>query len=234
MKKFLPLILLAVGALVFIGALVMVKGKKNTTVTPADTDDEVVAEIPFVERPFTTLTPTSDGHWLTLNIGDIKVKNAASIDYELLYKTKTGTTQGVPGTIKLDGGKIEERKLLLGSESSGKFRYDEGVADGTLTFRFRSDRGKLVGKLTTDFHLQTGTTSLTSKDGKFIFTLGKAAKVYFLTMNTFGLPSTVNKTAKEGPYGVFSSDKTVYAGKATIGGAEAESVNGMNVFFTAN
>src|SRR5687767_3651129 len=118
MKKFLPLILLALGAIVFIGALVVVKGNKKTTSTPTDTDDEIVAELPFAERPFTSLTPTSDGHWLYLNIGEIKVKNAATIDYELLYKTKTGTTQGVPGTIKLLGGKIEERKLLLGSESS--------------------------------------------------------------------------------------------------------------------
>ena len=63
-----------------------------------------------------------------------------------------GIQQGVPGTAKLDGGDIE-RKMLLGSESSGKFRYDEGVKGGTLTLRFRNSKGRLIGKLSTEFTL---------------------------------------------------------------------------------
>lgn len=147
MKKYLPVILIGVGLLVLVGAFLAVKNNKsNSTVV----DEETVKEIPVSERPFVSLTPSSDGYYLKLSISQVKVKNAASLDYELLYSLADGRTQGVPGTVKLTGGDII-KDLLLGSESNGKFRYDEGVEGGTLTIRFRDTKGKLLGKLSTKF-----------------------------------------------------------------------------------
>ena len=146
-KKYLPVILIGVGLVVLFGAFLAVKNNKsNSTVV----DEETVKEIPFSERPFVSLTPSSDGFYLKLSISQVKVKNAASLDYELLYTLSDGRTQGVPGTVKLTGGDIV-KDLLLGSESNGKFRYDEGVEGGTLTIRFRDSKGKLLGKLSTKF-----------------------------------------------------------------------------------
>ncbi len=150
MKKYLPLILLGVGLLVVVGAFFVVKNSKKDVIE----EEEVAKEIPVSERPLVSLTPSSDGHYLKLVISQIKVKNAASLDYELLYTLPDGRTQGVPGTVKLTGEDIE-KDLLLGSESSGKFRYDEGVDGGTITIRFRDSKGKLLGKLSSQFTMSS-------------------------------------------------------------------------------
>lgn len=161
----MPFILLGVGLLVVIVGIITVKNLKKQG--PEDESDIAVPEIPADQRPFVSLTPTDDGHWLNFVVSKINVKGAASMDYELVYSVKNGGQQGVPGTVKLDGSNVE-RKLLLGSESSGKFRYDEGVETGTMTLRFRNSSGKLIGKLSTTFKLSS------PKQG-----------VYEVTMDTF-------------------------------------------------
>ncbi|MEK7526608.1 MAG: hypothetical protein AAB546_03960 [Patescibacteria group bacterium] len=205
MKKYLPIALFVLGLVVFTGVyFFVIKGKNNK---PVEVED-VVAEIPFDQRPVTTLTPFKDGHWLKLSISSIKVK-ASTLDYELLYQTQEGAMQGVPGSIKLEGSANIERELLLGSESSGKFRYDEGVETGTLTLRFRNEKGKLIGKLSTKFHLQEASDEITSDDGKFKFKLTKKPKSgFFLTMDTFGIPG-VTTAPSSGPYGIFTDNDSV-------------------------
>src|SRR3989344_2823503 len=119
MKKKLPLILIGAGVLVVVVAFLVLRGRG-----PAGTDEENVPELPFSQRPFTRLVPTEDGHYLTMIVSNFNVPGAASMDYELYYDTAEGITQGVPGKVNLDGKDSVERELLLGSESSGKFRYD--------------------------------------------------------------------------------------------------------------
>src|SRR5258708_23213522 len=139
------------------------------------------------------------------------------MDYELVYKANNGTTQttqGVPGTIQLNGATSETRKLLLGSESSGKFRYDQGVENGTFTLRFRDSSGKLLGKLTTDFHLQSGTTALSSVDGSFKYTLKSSVPgvVFFVTMQSFGTPNSSDVVVFSNGWAIFASDGLPHAG----------------------
>ncbi|HLD91861.1 MAG TPA: hypothetical protein VI795_00530, partial [Patescibacteria group bacterium] len=161
----------------------------------------------FPDRPFASLTPTTDGHYINLKIEKIKVPKAVSMDYELLYSLPDGRAQGVPGTADLKDQVTFERKLLLGSESSGKFRYDEGVEEGSLTIRFRDTKGKLLAKFSTKFHLQSDVAELSSIDESFVYKFDKKPKgIYFITMETFGMPSDSNVTSvTSGPYGVFSS-----------------------------
>ncbi len=60
--------------------------------------------------------------------------------------------------------------------------------------------------------MQTGETELTSLDGKFTYTLDKAAKgVYFITMPTFKEPEM--KVVWKDGYGVFASDGEDHPGK---------------------
>ena len=201
MKKFLPLILLGVGILVLGGVIFMFMRFRSVPVE----EEEIAKEIPAGERPIVMLVPSVDGHYLKLTIAQIKVKGAASLDYELLYTLPDGRTQGVPGTVKFTGGDII-KDLLLGSESSGKFRYDEGVAGGTVNIRFRDSKGKLIGKLTTDFSMQTGVKILESKDGKFTYDLGKVNKgVFYVTMQTFAEPNPSTVIVYKDGYGVFAS-----------------------------
>lgn len=171
--------------------------------------EEVLKELPIEERPFVSLTPRVDGHEFHLTISNIP-SGAESIEYELVYKVASGVTQGVPGTVKLSGKTSIERDLLLGTCSSGKCRYDEGVEKGTFTIRLRDDDGKLITKLETEFRLQKGGQKLTSIDGKFSLTSAiTSSKDFYLIMETFGLPKEAPGKVTSGPYGVFSQAKNV-------------------------
>ncbi|MFZ5932909.1 MAG: hypothetical protein ACOYT7_02430 [Patescibacteria group bacterium] len=214
MKRFLPLLLFLSGTLLLIGTLYFFVLRKPAT--KVEEEEEALTTVALADRPVASLTPSEDGHWLTLKIEKLKI-DAQSLDYELLYTLPDGRTQGVPGTITLKGESSLERKLLLGSESSGKFRYDEGVETGTLTLRFRNAKGKLVAKFATKFHLQSGEKELTAADNKFSFKFDKLpAKTFFVTMETFGLPQSPPGSISAGPYGVFSSGKTSSSGKVEV------------------
>jgi len=202
-KKYLPFILLGVGLLVVAIAAFFVLRNRGDEEIPVE-EEEVVAEIPFEKRPFASLTPTEDGHYLKLKIENVSI-DAETLDYELLYQTETGLTQGVPGTFRVNGSDLEA-DLLLGSESSGKFRYDEGVEQGTLSLKFRNSKGKLVGKLLTDFRLYNDINELSSSDGEFKFMLTDYDEQFFVVMETFGLPASYGGEITAGPIGVFGSD----------------------------
>jgi hypothetical protein len=217
-KKFLPLILIGIGLLLVI-VFFIAKGMKGNA-TPAVDEEAAIPEIPAAEWPVVTLAPSANpkvagsmGHWLDFKVQKINIPGATTMDYELVYTTTNGGQQGVPGTVKLDGADVE-RALLLGSESSGKYRYDAGVEQGTMTLKFRDGAGKMIGKLSTDFHLQTEVTTLTSIDGKFTYELDKVAKgVFFVTMKTFAEPASSMVVVSANGYSVFASDGKVHVGK---------------------
>ncbi|OGM76306.1 hypothetical protein A2210_02045 [Candidatus Woesebacteria bacterium RIFOXYA1_FULL_40_18] len=212
MKKFLPLILLVVG----LGVLTAVYFFVIKPSGEAAVEEEIAPEVALENRPVASLSPSSDGHWLELNITKIKI-SAVSLDYELLYNLPDGRKQGVPGSVKLANQTSVERDLLLGSESSGKYRYDEGVETGTLTLRFRNGQGKLAAKFVTDFHLQSNTSVLTSADGKFSYTLDKnSGKEFLVVMQTFGYPNDAPGTISSGPYGVFKATAKVSTAKGAL------------------
>lgn len=221
MKKNLPLILIGGGVLIIILAiLVVAKSFKNSVATPTPKEKEVVLDLLQSEWPLVTLVPVTDakipnslGHLLNLKVQKINVTGAVSMDYLMVYNTSDGGQQGVPGTIKLTGADID-KNLLLGSESSGKYRFDAGVSQGSMTLTFRDGSGKSLGKVMSDFHLQTGDTELTSIDGKFTYTLDKVAKgVYFVTMPTFLQPDSSTVVIWQNGYGVFASDGKPHSGK---------------------
>ncbi|HSX49124.1 MAG TPA: hypothetical protein VLE44_02600 [Candidatus Saccharimonadales bacterium] len=214
MKK--PIIIILLVAILFIAGVFIIRRNNSGTSTDQE-ETQNVPDLPVDQRPIAMLIPKSDGHWLTLKVEGIKVPGAVSMDYELLYKANNGqavTTQGVPGTVQLKGLTSVSRDLLLGSESSGKFRYDKDVENGTLTIRFRDGSGKLLGKVMTDWHLQTSTTVLTSVDGSFKYTLDKAATgVWFVTMQSFGNAVGANVVVYSNGWAIFSSDGLTHTGK---------------------
>ena len=215
MKRYLPLLLVLIGVLVLAGVYFFVLRKPASE--EAD-EEESLIEVSLIDRPIASLTPKEDGHWLKLRIEKL-LSGANSLDYELLYTLPDGRTQGVPGTILLKGETQIERDLLLGSESSGKFRYDEGVETGTLTLRFRNEKGKLLAKFSTKFHLQFATKELASVDKKLTYSLDKIpSKTYFVTMETFGIPQAPPGEVSAGPFGIFTSGKSAYPGSIKLTG----------------
>lgn len=207
--------------IIILAIMVVAKSFKGSVSKETPKEKETVLDLPQSQWPLVMLSPATDakipnslGHLLNLKVQKINVDGAASMDYLLVYNTSDGGQQGVPGTIKL-GGVDVDKNLLLGSESSGKYRFDAGVSQGTITLTFRNSSGKSLGKVTSDFSLQTNETELTSVDGKFMYTLDKIAKgVYFVTMPTFLQPeANDNLVAWSNGYGVFSSDDKPHTGK---------------------
>ncbi len=224
MKKYLPFILLGIGIVVLVIVLLVVKNNKKEPIE----EEETTVTLSLNERPVASLTPTADGHWLKLSLTKL-LPQAASLDYELLYQLPDGRTQGVPGSIKLTGQDKIERDLLLGSESSGKFRYDEGVKEGTLTIRFRNEAGKLITKLSTKFALLSKTKELKSIDEVFSYNLSSTnSKDFFVVMETFGLPKEAPSEVVFGPFGVFTSSKTTISGIVALEGTNIYSYSGSS------
>ncbi len=215
LKKLLPII---AGILIVVVVVVAFLVRGNKSVGTTEEESGSTPTLSEDQWPAISLTPTeksdvsgSLGKWLNFKVEKINVKNAKSMDYLLVYNTSDGGQQGVPGSVQLTGTSIE-KKLLLGSESSGKYRYDAGVETGTMTITFRDAKGKSLGKLATEFHLQTGVTELTSVEKTFKYTLNKAAKnVYFVTMKTFAKPEVPTVIWQDG-YGIFASDGEEHAG----------------------
>lgn len=226
MKKLLPLFLLLGGVLV-LGAVFFFIAKSTKETPSPEEESEIAPEVALPNRPVAKLTPSVDGHYLTMNITKLDKITAKTLDYELLYSLPDGRTQGVPGTIALAGSDLIERKLLLGSESSGKFRYDEGVSQGTLTLKFRNDEGKLVAKFATIWHLQGAVSDISSADGEVKLMLTKApTKSFFVTMETFGMPEGAPEGITAGPWGIFSSSTAKLAGTLDLGSPKAYRFSG--------
>src|SRR5438067_228035 len=133
-KKYLPFILIGGLIVFFVVGLVVVRNKNVQSTDNTAVEQEVVVELPNDQKPTVTLTSDKDGHLLNLRVQNIKVPNAKNLEYELTWtanNTGVSSTQGTSGTIQLNGQTtIERSNLLLGSESSGKKRYDIGVQKG--------------------------------------------------------------------------------------------------------
>lgn len=210
MRKYLPIFLLVTGILVLLivgFAFFNLRSQKQTQIK----EEEVISKIPIEMRPYATLTPDSAGHELRLAILGIP-QGTPTLEYELVYTVASGVIQGVPGSVKLEGKTTLERTLTLGTCSAGVCRYDEGVKDGTFILRLRDEKGGLLDRFETGFHLQSKERELSSTDGKFKLTLAKTPSGFFVTMNTFGLPRSAPGEVVAGPYGVFSSTKGAFSG----------------------
>lgn len=214
MKKYLPVIIIVVVALLLvIGGFWFWRSRRAGEAEPGLEPEGVLIETTLEERPFITLTPSSDGHWLTIDV--TRIQNADSLEYELLYNTESGATQGSINSVELKGETTYSKRILLGSESSGRYKYDEGVTQGTVTVRLRGGPG--TRKFVTEFHLQQGDDELTSIDGNFTITGTLSQAIFYVTMPTVGLPGEFEGEIITGPYGAFSSGAdTVKSGEVSI------------------
>ena len=183
--------------------------KTSTTVTP--TPEPKVVEMPLDQRPLISLTPSADGHYLTLNITGLP-STITSIEYEILYNAgENGAVieKGVGDTLKEITSNIE-RKLLLGTESctSGcKYSYDKGVTGGSVTINFIDKNGQ-ISTFTSPFALRS-TADL------------KASESLSLPDDSFSVPLKTKLTGSDyfvliknyrGGYSVYSSSKNSLVG----------------------
>lgn len=222
MKKTLLILGIFLIFAIFISGFVLSR-KKNvpsqvmTSPTPA-----MMVSTTLEERPFISLIPSEDGHWLNLLVS--RIQDADSMEYELTYITTDGLTQGaVGGPFKLEGKTSYEKRILLGTESSGHYRYYEGIETGNLTIRLYGGKG--TRKFTSDFHLQKETDQLSAINGQFKAKIALIKGQFYVVMSTIGLPERIDGEVNAGPFGIFSS------GKSKIKETQVELEGGTNIFF---
>jgi len=246
MRRYLPLILFVVGAFIFLGAFILIRGRKSSFSPPSDKSSLI--DVPVSKRPFVSLVPRPDGHYVDMRIEKLMIPEAKTLDYEFFYYTKESSQPlGVQGSKKIEGVNSVEEEFLFGSVSSGTPRFDEGVERGVLTLRFRNGEGDLISSFETEFNLLTGTSLLASVDNTFKYQHFKESKDFFVVMNTIGYPGEDSYEIKEGPYGVFSSSDKVFPGKVDLGEGKIYFWNGkewkllendnsenIGIFFTSN
>ena len=174
-------------------------------------------EVSLEDRPVAMLIPRADGHWWDLTVSKLGRFEAEMLEYELLYEVPDKTPQGTGSVIPLNKDEVT-REILIGTESSGNYYYDSGVERGTLTLKFRNDKGKLVAKFSTQFHFQSEVDEVSTVDGAFTLALDDEYDDYFVTMETFGVPEGLEGDVSDGPYGVFSSNDEI-TGTPSLGGS---------------
>lgn len=226
MRKFLFLIALLFSAVVLSGCVF----KKTTptgslpvaepTPVPTRPIDQTIKE-----RPYVSLLPTSDRHWVTLEIKNIP-KGTKGVEYDLTYladfeesKIERGvSTGGIP--VELNGATEYSKKILFGSAScttgTCKYKYDENVNEGSLSFNFVG--GSLTEKLQTAYRIQRGKEAavdgFTTGDGVFTLRANLLANSIYLTASSIGVPSQLpaGVIPKTAPYAVYPA----VLGKAAV------------------
>lgn len=219
--KYLPIFLLVGGAVLISLVGFIIFNLRSKAPETADRE-EAVKELPSEERPYISLTPNVAGNELKLAVARIPA-GVSVVEYELVYDTAASVTQGVPGSVDVSGKSTLERKLTLGTCSSGVCRYDKGVKDIKISLKFRDSKNKLVAKTDPiEVNLLNGTQILKDSMGKFSLDLDKKTKDYYIVMETYGAPGKVPGTLVAGPYGVFTSGNAKQSGTVKFPGGNIQ------------
>jgi len=177
------------------------------------------------ERPYVSLNVSSDNHWLTIDIKNIR-KEMTALEYELTYfadfegnRIERGISSGGK-PVELSNQTEFSKKLLLGSAScttgACKYKYDENVNEGMLILTLIGSGGK--EKYESAFRIQKGKEAkegLSAGDGVFsLISTALPQNSLYLTISSVGIPVQLPEgvTAKSIPYGVFPN----LAGKGTV------------------
>jgi len=139
-KKIVIILLLVI--ILVIGFILVNISNKKTEKKPVNNQVETESVVPTTDASTVATLNSSNGG----KEGILKIKgipnHTVSVDYELSYSTKQQGFQGVIGTISPDNTeKVFEKKITLGTCSSGKCVYHEVVGVIKTTLKFSGDYG---------------------------------------------------------------------------------------------
>lgn len=129
--------------IIFLAVFFVFRGKGNQKQELANLEPTETV-IPTVDSSVqVNLTSTSAGKEVVLDIQGIPT-GTESIDYELSYQTRQQGLQGVIGTLAIQNESGYEKRITLGTCSSGKCVYHEVVGKIKLTLKFTGSYGDKV------------------------------------------------------------------------------------------
>lgn len=127
---------------VLVGMFVLRGGANSKKTIPSAEPTEAV--IPTVDSSVqVNLTASLPGREVLLDIKNIP-GGTQTIDYELSYQTKQQGLQGVIGTLTLNNESGYQKRITLGTCSSGKCVYHEVMGKIKLTLKFTGNYGDKV------------------------------------------------------------------------------------------
>jgi len=185
--------------------------KPSAPAKPSPTPEPKTIELKPEEKPYLSLIPSADGHWLKLKIDNIS-NFITQIEYELIYRAVDNQSEiekGLGDTVKEIQGNRVERDLLMGTSSCTngcKYKYDTGITGGNLSLTFITPNSEPLS-YETPFILKTGTELKKDKilalsEENFTINLSNPGSDYFLLLKNYGYPK--NPTISS-VYSVFSS-----------------------------
>jgi hypothetical protein len=219
MKKILPILLVVIIIAIVVGGFVFGRGllqknKSSETTNPALSKPKVenVNQLPLEKRPYIVVEPKSEtrpqdyGHWITVTID--KASAYQSVEYDVEYQAGN-LIQGFMHRIDFTKESLPAAKEgFFGSESKGKYKYDENVKSGSILFKFFKD-SKTYDALKAYFNLQNMAEQkgvFTSNDGKATLEVGTTdldSGDYLVITSTLGLPAPVTGKVLSEPYGFY-------------------------------
>ncbi|OQY65030.1 hypothetical protein B6D29_04485 [Microgenomates bacterium UTCPR1] len=132
----LVLVLLIVGFFLF--------GRNKVSheqVTQTEPTEEVLPTVDSSVK--VALVSLSGNHEVSLKVSNLP-NGTESIDYELSYQTASQGLQGVLGTVMTENKSDMEKKLTLGTCSSGTCVYHQVVGKINLTLKFSGRYGEKI------------------------------------------------------------------------------------------
>lgn len=214
MKKFLPFIIIAILLVAgFFGWRFLKKESAEEEKIPRKPKIEEINKLPLKERPFVIIEPKSTtrpsdlGSWITVTIDN--AENYESVEYDVEYQAGN-LIQGFMHSIDFSKEPAPVSKEgFFGSESKGKYKYDEDVTTGSIVFKFLKDSTS-YDALKTYFNLQNMAEVdglFTSNDGKASLEVGAkdmTSTTFVVIASTLGLPDEVEAKVISEPYGFYS------------------------------
>lgn len=202
-----PVVLLLTGGIVF----AFNKNNKETTPEPTSTTKKKVQSpvnvIPVVDRPYLRLEPSSDGHYITITVEEVK-KSANQLDYEMEYQTGS-MLQGFGGLIKLDKLPVSDRKLFGSQSAGGAITYHEDIKGGNLLAQFTGTEAYAVKSAWRYFANSLKASEFSSQDTKFSVKNADLRKYSYLVIyNSPGYPAELKKELLSDPYAL-SAEKSL-------------------------
>jgi hypothetical protein len=238
MKKILPLLigLLVLGIVVFFGFRFLGGKDKNTESEPSAAAPklEVVNQLPLKDRPFVTIKPISQtrpqdlGSWITVEVSNVKTYE--KVKYDVEYQSGS-LIQGFSHQIDLTESPPFAKEGFFGSESKGKYKYDEDVGLGNILLKFYKNSSD-YDALKTYFNLQNAKETegiFTSNDVKATLKTTELDNSWYLVIaSTLGLPAKTEKQVISEPYG-FYAHKEVSLDEAALTIKSSEDLTGAEI-----
>ncbi len=206
----IPLAIVLIGGITF----AIIKNKQNAAPAPAPTTTKKkisspVNLIPVSERPYVRLEPSSDGHYISITIQEVK-KTATNLEYEMEYQTGS-MLQGFGGALSLSKLPVIEKKLFGSQSAGGAITYHEDIKGGNLELQFAGSENYAVKSAWRYFTNTAKESKFSSQDAKFSISNADLSKYsYIVIYNSPGFPGKLKQELLSDPY-VVSSDRDLKA-----------------------